>query len=606
MATKKSKTMSVVVWGIVGVMVVGGFGMTGLGGTVTSIGSVGSQKIDTNTYARALQQELQNISQQTGQPMTLAQARQFGLDQQVRQRLISAAALADEADRIGLSVGDATLAQEIRGNRAFSGTAGQFDRDTYAMVLRQNGLTEATFEDSLRTDIARGLLVGATAGGFTAPAALTDTLYNYIGERRGFSLLRLTEADLAEPIAAPTDADLQAFYDAHIADFTAPEARRVTYAALIPEELAPTLPVEDAALRALYDQRIDEFVQPERRLVERLVFPDQAAAEAAKARIDAGESFETIVAERGLELMDVDMGDVAPADLGEAGDAVFALADPGVVGPFNSNLGPALFRMNGVLAAHEVTFDEAREDLATEYQLDTARREIGARVQEFEDALADGATIEDLGGMGMRVATVDVSDATEDQIAGYPAFRNAANEAQQGDFPEIFQLDDGGLAALRLDEIVPPAPIPLDDVRDRVTEGWRSEKLHAALAARAAEAQADGNLGAYGLVDVTQQIARDGTVAGAPDTLIPTLFTMEPNEVRTIEGPEFVGVVRLDSIQPAATDGEAAAALKGAISAQAEDSLANDAQALFTQAVADQAGIRLDQAAIDAVHAQIP
>jgi peptidyl-prolyl cis-trans isomerase D len=38
---------------------------------------------------------------------------------------------------------------------------------------------------------------------------------------------------------------------------------------------------------------------PERRLVERLVYPDQAAADAARARLDAGESFETLVADRG-------------------------------------------------------------------------------------------------------------------------------------------------------------------------------------------------------------------------------------------------------------------------------------------------------------------
>lgn len=612
--TKKrgGKMMSVIVWGLVGVMVVGlgGFGVGSITGTVNSIGSVGDQRIDANTYARALQQELQNITQQTGQPMGLAQAQQFGLDAQVRQRLISSAALADEAGRIGISVGDAVLAQEIRANNAFSNVSGQFDRATYATVLRQNNLTESTFEDNLRTDIARSLLVGAVSGGFTAPPAITDTLYGFIAERRGFSLLRLTAEDLETPLAEPTDADLQAFYDANIADFTAPEARRVTYAALVPEELAPTLPVEEDALRQLYDQRRDEFVQPERRLVERLVFPDEASAQEAKTRIDAGETFEAIVAERGLELMDTDMGDVAPADLGAAADAVFGLDEPGVVGPFNSNLGPALFRMNGVLAGHEVTFDEARDDLATEYQLDTARREIDARMSGIEDALADGATVEDLADQGMRVGTVDVSDATEDQIAGYPAFRNAAEQAQTGDFPELFQLDDGGLAALRLDEIVPATPIPLDQVRDRVTEAWRSQTLAAALSARAAEVQTavegGASLGAYGLVDVTQQISRDGTVAGAPASLVETLFGMDEGAVQVVEGPEFVGVVRVDSIQTAAADTEEAAALKGAISAQVEQSLAADAQAMFTQAIADRAGIRLDQTAIDAIHAQMP
>ena len=36
------------------------------------------------------------------------------------------------------------------------------------------------------------------------------------------------------------------------------------------------------SLKQMYEDRIDEFVVPERRLVERLVYPDQAAADAAR------------------------------------------------------------------------------------------------------------------------------------------------------------------------------------------------------------------------------------------------------------------------------------------------------------------------------------
>src|SRR5690606_29981298 len=126
--------------------------------------------------------------------------------------------------------------------------------------------------------------------------------------------------------------------------------------------------------------RITEFVIPERRIVERLVYPDQAAAEAAKARLDAGTTFEDLVAERGLTLEAIDMGDVSQEELGEQGEAIFATDEGQVAGPLSSSLGPALYRVVSILEAEETSFEDARETLAIEIQTDAARRLIGDKV----------------------------------------------------------------------------------------------------------------------------------------------------------------------------------------------------------------------------------
>ena len=612
-AIRKHKGTSIVVWALMAMLVagLGGFGITNYGSGVSVIGSVGGRKIDVNQYARALQQELAAFGAQVGTTVTLTQAQSIGLDQTVRQRLIMAAALDNEADRIGLSVGDARVIKEITAMPAFKGAAGGFDPETYKYTLERNNLKKAGFETSLRDELARSLLQGAVSGGFAAPAALTDTLYAYVAERRGLSLLRLAEADLAAPLPSPTAADLQAHYTANLAAFSSPEARRITYVALLPEAVAATLPVDEVALRALYDARIDEFVQPERRLVERLVYPTEADAAAAKARLDAGDSFESLVAGRGLTLADIDLGDVSQSDLGAAGEPVFALTGPGVVGPLQSDLGPALYRMNAILAAQETSFDQARDQLVVEFQLDAARRAIGDRAEAINDPLAGGATLEDLAReQDMTLAQIDFTPASSEAIAAYPAFRDAAAAVAVGDFAEAIALDDGGVVALRLDEIVPAAPIPFDQAQGEVAASWRKAALATALATRAAEIKAavDGGaaLASFGILSVTPGIARDGFVEATPDGFVATVFTMAEGEARVIEGPDFTGVVRLDHIAPAAAGGDAADALKAAIAAQAEQALAQDAFVLFSAALMAEAGISLDQAAINAVHAQFP
>jgi len=611
--SKKAKGPSMAAWILIILLIagLGGFGVTSFGGNIQSIGKVGDRSIDVDTYARALRQQLDTFSRQFGQAFTLAQAQALGIDRQVLQSVLDQTALNNEADRIGLSVGDAVIASELTGMPAFQGTAGAFDRETYRFTLEQNGLTESEFENTMRDDVARSILQGAVVGGFAAPKALTDTLWAYTGEQRGFTLLPIAEADLPTPLVAPTEADLTTFHSANIATFTRGEAKRISYVALLPDELALTMPVDDAVLRKAYEDRIGEFVIPERRLVERLVYPDAAAAAAARTRLDAGETFEALVAERGLTLADVDLGDVSNADLGAAGDAVFALSGPGVAGPFDSNLGPALFRMNAILAAQETTFDAARPALATVLQTEAARQEIGGKVEAVNDLLAGGGTLEDLvTEQGMTLTTTDYvgGAADNDPVAGYPAFRAAADALAIGDFPEAILLADGGLIAMRLDEMVPPAPIPLYTIRDQVIEAWRGQALAAALSAQAVAIKSAVESGAaletQGTVSVTEGIDRQGTVEGAPPEVLQAVFKMAVGDLRVIEAAGYTALVRLDNITTAPAEGDDAAAMQEAIRVEVERTFAQDAFTLYTSALTAEAGITLDQAAINAVNAQ--
>ena len=607
-----AKAKQAAAWVLMAMLIagLGGFGVSNFGGGVTSVGRVGTTEISTNDYARAFQQQLAAFSQQIGQPVTPQEAIAFGLDRQVLQGIITRTALDNEARRIGLSVGDAKVAAELTKMDAFKDLGGSFDREAYRAALDRSKLTEAEFEANLRRDMARSLLQGAVGGGFAAPAPMTDTLYAWVAERRGFSMLRLDEAALTTPLPTPTEAELQAFHAANIALFTKPEAKQISYAALLPEDIAKDQPVDEALLKQMYQDRLAEFVTPERRLVERLIYPDQAAADAARAKLDGGAAFEVLVADRGLTLDAIDLGDVTKDDLGPAGEAVFGLAAPGIVGPVATDLGPAIFRINGILAADATSFDAARETLAIEMQIDAARRAIADKVEVVDDLLAGGASLEDLQkDAGMTVATVDFVPGSQGTggIEGYPAFRTAAEAVQAEDFPEALVLEDGGLVALRLDKIVAAAPIPFDAAREAVTAAWRADALAKALSARAVEVKAaiegGAGIGSFGIVETTPQIARDGSIKGAPDSLMPGVFQMLAGDVRVFEEAGFVAVVVLDTVQPAATDGPDAIAMKAALAAQAEQAIAQDAFDAFTGALTSEAGISLDQAAINAVHA---
>jgi peptidyl-prolyl cis-trans isomerase D len=589
----------------------GGFGVTNFGSADPTVGSVGDQKITARDYARALSEELDRLEERFGMRLPLSQAAPLGVAESAMQGLVWRTAMDGEMARVGLSVGDAVVADQIASISGFQMTPGVFDPVTYRETLARNNLTEAEFESGLRKDSARQILTAVVVSGFQAPEALTRAIHAWSAETRDFSLLSITEADLPAPLPAPDEAALIAHHAANIDTYSRGEARRIRYAALLPDALAPSMPVDESEVRALYDARLDEFVIPEKRLVERLVYPDQAAAEAALAELAAGKSFDDLVAARNLTLEDVDMGDVGREDLGTAADAVFALAGAGEVsGVVQSDLGPALFRLNAVLAAQETPFEEVRDALALEVQTQAARSAISDRVEALEDLLAGGASLDDLAGeAGMILASTDYvqgGDNTDD-ITAYGDFRTAADALAVGDFPEWIGLEDGGIVAMQLVEILPPAPLPLDEVRERVAEDWRAAELSKALAALAATHKdaVDGgaSLSSLGIVSVKVGAGRDARLEDTPTGVVGAAFGMQIGETRVItEGP-LVALMRLDGITPAAAEGETAATQQADIGAALSRALASDALGLFQQSLVNREGLQLDPAVVNAVQA---
>lgn len=613
---KKMSLQSVLVWILMALLVagLGGFGIDGfLSQRATSIGSVGGRDIPAMAYSRALQAELRAFQQQVGQAVSFAQAQQLGLDAQVRSQMVTQAALENEAERVGISIGDANVQRSITSMAAFQGPTGAFDLETYRFQLQNAGETPAQFEEDVRSDAARGILQAATAAGIETPDNLRSALIDYYATRHQFDLFTLTEDQLAAPIAAPDDAAVQAYYDEHIAEFTAPEIRTITYAWLTPDMLIDTVEVDEDSIRALYDTRIDDFVQPERRLVERLVYPDEATANAAMDRVNAGTAtFEDLVTERGLTLDDTDMGDVSQAQLGQAGNAVFALQDPGtVIGPLPTNLGPALFRMNAILNAQETPYAEARAELRSELAADRARRAIAEQQESFDDLLAGGATIEDLANeTPMELGTINYSHDDGEGIGAYTEFATAAAALTANDFPELTGLSDGGVFAARLDAITPPTPRPLDEVRDAATVGARQQALETALLELGRGLSSDlATLGtqafaeAHGLTPETfEEITRLDRLPQVPNTMLETVLTAAAGTpvLNVADGRGLLALV--GTSEPADLEDEQTQRLVSAIDEQVGSALAQDVFEYFARALEAEAGFTLNQAAINAVH----
>ncbi|PRY78813.1 peptidyl-prolyl cis-trans isomerase D [Yoonia maritima] len=610
MAEKKKNRYGPLV--IVGVVLVGmaGFGSSGFSSSMRSLGTVGDKDVPITAYQRQLNAQIQNMSQQFGTQITFQQAVSLGIDRQALQSVILNRTLDNEAAQLGISVGDQRVFDQLKAIPEFQGRGG-FNADSYRLALQQAGQSESAFETTLREEMARTLLQGAVVSGVPSMDVFGQTMIAYIGEQRSATWTSIDAEALTAPIPGATDADIQEYYDAHPEDFTLPETRDITYVWLTPDMIQDQMEVPETAVEQLYQDRIAEFMQPERRLVERLVYLDSAKADEARARIDSGESsFEDLVAERGLTLNDVDMGDVDQEELRAAGEAVFTATPGEVVGPFNSPLGPALFRMNAVLSAQETPIEEATPQLRDELAADAAREVISGNTDGILDLIAGGATLEDLAERtDLQIGTINWTADVAEGIAAYDDFRDAAARVEQGAFADVIDLADGGIFALRLDGITPPAVQPLDEVRESVAQAWEVQAVQDAVIARAEElvAKIQPNTGfdTLGLqATVEENLTRTDFVEGTPPAFNEKLFEMAAGDVVVLDAEDRAVILRLDAITPPDTEDELTAARIEGISSNATQSIAQDLFDAYATALQKETDVNINQATVNAVNAQ--
>lgn len=615
MATKKkSATSKLAVWVIVGLLMFGmiGFGAASFNGTQRSLGSVGDKTVSITSYSNALQSETSRFQEQLGRALTQQEIQTIGLDQQALNRVINTRALDQLVTNLGLSAGDERVRAQVVEIPAFQGLDGQFDRVAYAEVLKRNNLKEADFETSLREDTARRLVQQAVLAGINMPSAYSQAITSYISETRDFSWARVTREDLVTGTPVATEADLVAYHTENPDQFTTPAAKTITYIWLTPDMMAKTINISDADLQAAYDARSDEFIQLPSRLVERVIFSSQEEAQDAMEVITKGAaSFEQVVQDRGLTLQDVDLGDVTEAALGDAGAMVFGLTEPGVTGPADTDLGPALFRVNAILDGNVQTFEMVQDQLRTDAALDAAIGEITEISEEVDDLLAGGATLEDVAAeTQMELGTVDWHLTTEDGISSYEEFQTAAAGVTVEDFPALATLSDNGLFAIRFEADVPAVLQPLEDLRDDVSDAWVVQTMQQQLLALAEniapQVSLDAPLASFGLIEnIEDDMMRSDSVDGTPPTLLFKAFETALGSATVLEDLDGV-IVLIPRVEHAADlNNSQVKSLQNILGDRINAALAKDIFEAFGNAAREAVDVDINQTTLRSVNSNL-
>jgi len=506
------KAIMTVVMGLIIVsFVIWGVGDMLRGFTSSTVASVGSQKISAQDYHFAYERLLQQYQRRLRQPFTNEQARAVGLDREVLQRLLSEAAIDEEARKLGLNVSEEALRAMIVSNPSFRDKSGAFDPQKFAGVLRDNDMNERMFVSDLRKTALRQFIVAALTTGIAAPKAEATAEADFQGQTRSIDYFILP-ASAAGEIAQPSEETLKSYFDDRKSQYRAPEYRAMDIVSLEPETLANPDEISDADAQAAYDQvagKDPRYGSPEKRDLQQILFPNDAEAEAAEARIKAGASFEDIVKERNLQPDETDIGETTKdgiIDKAEA-DAVFALPQGGVSGVLKSQFGPVIVRVKSITPSTVKPYAEVAQEIKRQVSASRAGDKIQAIHDKIEDARVSGKSLAEVAkDAGLTAQAIPAVDTQGLDPKGAPVnlpdktdLLRAAFASDVGLDEAPLQTKDNGFVWFSISKIEPSHDRSFDDAKAEVEAQWRADEIAKALAAKAD--------------DLVKQLRSGGTVA---------------------------------------------------------------------------------------------
>ena len=597
--------LSFAAWGIGDI-----FRLQGKGGPAVTVGAV---EIGRDEVARQFDELIRQMQPLFNNRLDREQARQIGLLDRAVEQLVGDALLQQEARTLDVLATDDSIRRAIQTDPTFRGADGKFDRTRFERLIGSAGMTEQGYVDSLRRDLASGQLIGAVSSGAEVPPLLVETVYRHRNERRiGEAAVIATPA--GAEIAPPEEAALREFYEKTKAQFQAPEYRAVTLVTLAAEALAKDIQIPEEELAAEYEARKEQLGQPERRDLVQVVASDQATAQRVQEQVQGGADLAAAASQAGAPAP-VELGLVEKSALpGPVADAAFAAQQDAVTAPVQSPLGWHLVQVRKIEPGHQPTFAEAKDNLRHEMALNQAADRIADLANQFEDALAGGATLEEAaqqtGFATRKIAAVDAAgkDPNGAPVEGVTAQVAAATfETDAGAESPLSELEKGGYFMVRVDGITPAQPRPFEQVKEQVLSSWQNEerRRRAEESAKALGEKVRGGADfaaaateAGAAIKVTQAVKRTDAAAeaGLPPQATARLFELKPGEVAVVPTDAGFAVLRLKEVVAAVPAADA----EGMKSVEAEltRTFSNDLAFAYQNALRQRYPVEIDQEAL--------
>lgn len=459
-------------------------------------------------------------------------------------------------------------------------------------MLAAQGMSLASFEARLRQDLSLQQVQGGITGSVLAANAPVAQALDAWLQRREIQLARFDAKDYVAK-AVPTDADIEAFYKSHEADFRAPEQASIEYVVLDMAVLKKGIVVPEDEVRKYYTDNASRYTAPEERRARHILIKVDAGASAdvkqkAKARAEALLADARKNPAAFAELASKNSDDTGSATQGGDLDffgrgamvkpfeeAAFAMKVGDISNVVESEFGFHVIKLEGIKGGEKKPIeavraeieDAVRQTLATKKWAEAAEQFTNT-VYEQSDSLqpaVDKLKLEKRSATVRRTPLPGTSGALAsakllDALFGADAIKNKRNT-------DAVEVGPNQLVSARIVQHQPARTLPLAEVREAVRQRLVATQAEA-LARKDGEArlaQLKTDAGGAGLAAaITVSRAQPDAL---PRVALDAVLAADARKLPAVVGVALPGqgyvVARINKVLPRETKPEEDKALRG-------------------------------------------
>ena len=454
---------------------------------------VSTDQVNRTARRMLVQQHIPDSMAQQLMPMVLQRAGTISVEQAILQQ---------EADRLHLQVSNEDLRNFLRTGpfAPYLFPNGQYvGDDAYINFINQMidpQLSRTDFEKQLKQDLELQRLQSLITGAVTVPDNAVRQAYIQAGTKVKFDYAVISAEDVKKTIN-PSDADLQTFFKQNAARYAnaIPETRKIQYVAFTAANLPGGKPqVTDAEIQSYYNSHLAEYKTEEQVKTRHILINSKAGADAqsdnaAKAKAEdvlkqlkAGGNFAELAKKYSEDPGSKDQGGELPLMPTAGLDPAYAKAamalNPGQTsGLVKSQFGYHIIQTEQKQPAGTKPLSEVKDSIVQVLE----QQKAGQAEQQFAGQLADDARKNGMekaaAAHGLHVVTTDyvARDGVIGGLSDASSLLNQAFSASKGAAPATVSTGDGFAVFQVLDVKQAHAP-DFAEYRSHILDDYRNER----------------------------------------------------------------------------------------------------------------------------------